>query len=39
VDPFSNIWTPIEIVKDIFWWKNVYLEMLKELEKSIYETN
>lgn len=39
VDPFSAIWTPIEIVKDIFGWKNVYLEMLKELEKSIYETN
>ncbi len=38
VDPFNGIWTPLEIIKNIFWWKNVYLEMLKELQKSIYET-
>ena len=39
VNPFSTIWTPIEIVKDIFGWKNIYMEMLKELEKNIYEIN
>ena len=38
VDPFNTIWTPLEIIKNIFWWKNIYLEMVKELEKSIYET-
>ena len=36
VPPFSNIWKPLQIL-NIFWWRNPYLEMLKELEKSIYE--
>ena len=38
VPPFTNIWKPLQIL-NIFWWRNLYLEMLKELEKSIYETN
>lgn len=37
VDPFNGIWKPLQIL-NIFWWKNPYLEMIKELEKSIYET-
>jgi len=39
VAPFTWIWTPIEIVKDIFGGKNIYQQMLKELEQSIYEIN
>jgi len=38
VNPFNSIWTPLEIINWIFWGKNVYLEMLKELKSSIYET-
>ena len=39
VNPFNWLWTPVEIVNGIFWGKNVYLEMIRELKKSIYETN
>ncbi len=36
VHPFIDIGTPYEIVTNIFWWKERYLEMVMELEKMIY---
>ena len=39
VAPFTWIWTPVEIVKNIFGGKNIYQQMLKELEQSIYEVS
>lgn len=37
VSPLSNLWTPREIVLDIFWSRQKYDEMIRELEKNIYE--
>ena len=37
VSPLSTLWTPTEIILNIFWSRQKYDEMLKELEKNIYE--
>jgi type I restriction enzyme R subunit len=37
VNPFNDIGTPFEIVSNIFGSKERYLEMVRELEYSLYE--
>jgi type I restriction enzyme R subunit len=37
VNPFNDIGTPFEIVSNIFGSKENYLEMVRELEKEIYQ--
>lgn len=37
VNPFSQIGQPIEIINDVFGGKSVYMEMLKEMVKELYE--
>lgn len=37
VNPFTQLGQPIEIINDIFWGKSVYMEMLQEMVKELYE--
>jgi type I restriction enzyme R subunit len=37
VNPFSQIGQPIEIINDVFGGKSVYVGMLKEIVKELYE--
>jgi len=37
VSPLNKMWTSLEIVNDIFWGKDIYMMMLKEMVKELYE--
>ncbi len=34
---FREFWTPLQIIKERFWWKEKYIEAIKEVEERIYE--
>jgi type I restriction enzyme R subunit len=36
VSPFTNFGTPIEIVEDIFGGRETYMEIIREIEYSLY---